>query len=88
MHITIKNEDTGEVEGIICVDRASQTCNVLRADVETLDDLVQLAVAMKVPRVFVTVPPGAVAELESYGWTRVTDLVLMAKKGSNGSKSP
>lgn len=87
MHITLKNEDTGEVEGIICIDRTSQTCNVLLADVENLDDLVQLAFAMKVPRVLVAIPPAAAKELENYGWTKVTDLVLMSKKGSNGSKS-
>lgn len=87
MHITIRNEDTGEVEGVICVDRISQTCNVLHADVENLDDLVQLAVAMKVPRVFVSVPLAAAKELEAYGWSKVTDLVLMSKKGSNGNKS-
>lgn len=85
MHIQIKNEVTGEVEGVLCIDRATRMCTVLQADVESLDDLVQIALAMKVPRILVFVPEAAVAELESYGWTKSTDLVLLQKKGSNGN---
>lgn len=80
MHIVLRNEETGETEGIVCVNRASQTCTVLQADIERLDELVRLALAMKVPRVLLFVPPASVAELESYGWTRVTDLVLLSKQ--------
>lgn len=85
MHIQIKNEATGEVEGVLCIDRATRMCTVLQADVESLDDLVQIALAMKVPKILVFVPEAAVAELESYGWARSTDLVLLQKKGSNGN---
>jgi hypothetical protein len=87
MHITLRNEDTGKVEGVICIDRTSQSCTVLQADAGRLDDLVRLALAMKVTRVLATVPPTAVKELESYGWIKAADLVLMVKEGSNGTKS-
>ena len=87
MHIQIKNETTGEVEGVLCIDRATRMCTVLQADIESLDDLVQIALAMKVPEIFVFVPEAAVAELESYGWAKTPDRVLMYKKGANGSKS-
>lgn len=86
MHITLKNESTGEIEGVICINRESQTCTILRADIEHLDDLVQLASAMKAPRVLLSAPQATVEELESYGWTKVLDLVLMSKKGTNGNK--
>jgi len=87
MHISIRNEDTGEVDGVLCVDRAARTCIVLQADVEKLDDLVQVAFAMKAPEVFVFVPKAAVKELEIYGWTKSSELVLMSKRGANGHKS-
>jgi len=84
VHIILKNPATGEQEGLLCVERATQTCFVLFADIDRLETLVNIAKSQKVPQVMLVVPPGAVEELESLGWHRVENQVLLVK-ATNGS---
>jgi len=86
MHIVLRDEVTGKIEGIVCVDRETQMCTILHASAERLDDLTRIALAMKVPSVLALVPSEAADELESYGWTRATELVLMRKMGATNGK--
>lgn len=79
MHITLKDQVTKEVEGVLCVSRDTQTCIILQADVDRLEDLVAIARAMKVPNVRLIVPEAAVEELEAYGWVPAPGLVVVTK---------
>lgn len=79
MHIILKNQISGEVEGIICVDRTSQSAIVLEGDIEQLDTLCTIAFGMKVPAVRLVVPVAAVEELEALGWVRSPELIVLSK---------
>ena len=81
MHITMRNEESGKVEGVICIDRATQTCTILQFTEKNLDDLVQIARALKVDHILMFAPPEGISELKSYGWAPVTDPILMKKEG-------
>ena len=81
MHIVMKNEESGETEGVVCVTRETQTCIILQADMDNLDDLANIALAMKVPRVLLFVPKDNVKQLEPFGWRKTKDLVLLEKGG-------
>jgi len=81
MHIVMKNEETGETEGVVCVTRSTQTCIILQADMDNIDDLANIALAMKVPRVLLFVPKDNAKDLEPYGWRKVKDLVLLERGG-------
>jgi len=79
MHITITN-DSDEIMGVLCVNRETQTCIVLQADVECLEDLVQIGSSLKAPKVHLFVPKDSVSELEPYGWKRDKSLVVLTKE--------
>lgn len=81
MHIILKSEESGKVEGVVCVDRATQSCTILQHTEANLDDLVRIAQALKVPKILMFASPEYVLELTSYGWEAVTDPVLMKKEG-------
>ena len=79
MHVILKNQVTKEVEGVLCIERESQTAIVLHADIDRLDDLVAIARGLKVPIVRLMVPKAAVEQLDAYGWKPDPDLVVLAK---------
>lgn len=79
MHIILKNQVTKETEGILCIERASQSAIILEGDIERLDEMVQIALAMKVPAVRLVVPEAAVVLLEASGWQRTPGLVVLTK---------
>jgi len=81
MHIILKNESSGKVEGVVCIDRATQSCTILQYTEANLDDLVQIAKALKVDRILMFAPPENIVELKSYGWIPVTDPILMKREG-------
>ena len=79
MHIILKNQVTKETEGILCIERESQSAIILEGDIERLDELVTIALAMKVPAVRLVVPEAAVEQLEALGWKRTPNLVVLSK---------
>jgi hypothetical protein len=79
VHLTVSDEDGNGVRGIICLDRETQICNVLFADIEHINALVDIAKAHKVPVVRVIVSPDAVDDLIALGWRLRKDLVVMTK---------
>jgi hypothetical protein len=79
MHVILKNQVTKETEGIICIERESGTAVILEGDIERLDDMVKIALAMKVPGVQLVVPEAAVEQLESLGWKRAVGQVVLTK---------
>lgn len=88
MHIKTKNEKTGEVNGVLCVDRDTRTGIVLKAEPVSLNSLAQLAFDMKVPEVLIYVDEAEVDDLVSLGWARAEGVVVMARKnGGNNGKS-
>lgn len=79
MHVILKNQLTKDVEGILCIERESQSAIILEGDIERLDELVAIAFAMKVPAVRLVVPAAAVEQLEAFGWKRTPGLVVLSK---------
>ena len=79
MHITITN-DRDEVVGVLCVNRETQTCNIIQGDVEYLEDLVQIGAAMKAPKVLLVTPKEAVKELLPFGWAPAKHLVVLVRE--------
>lgn len=86
MHLRTKDEKTGEVNGVLCVDRDTRTGIVLRADASCLNNLAQLAFDLKAPEVLIYVDETEVDDLVSLGWARAEGMVVMARKagGNNG----
>jgi len=78
MHTILKN-DAGQVEGVLCVDRVSQTAIILQAEIGQLDTLATIAKGMKAPMVQVIIPEVMVVELEAHGWKRDVGMVVMSK---------
>lgn len=85
MHVAISDPETGQSLGTICIDRSTQTCYILQADIEQLDTLVAIARAQKVPQVILVTPIQGVEELQSLGWVIARDKVVMMKGSKNGS---
>lgn len=81
MHITITDPETGEIQGVLCIDRGAGTCFVLDAQLEVLDVLVATAKATNVPGVTLVVPQEAVPELTELGWHVDQDQVVLVKEG-------
>ena len=79
MHIILKNQITQQIEGIICIERESQSAIILEGDIERLHEMVTIAFGMRVPVVRLVVPTAAVLELESLGWERTPDMVVLSK---------
>jgi len=79
MHVILKNQITKDVEGILCIERESQSAIILEGDIERLDELVSIALALKVPVVRLVVPEAAVEQLEAFGWKRSPNLVVLSK---------
>lgn len=82
MHVILKNQVTKDVEGILCIERESQSAIILEGDIERLDELVSIALALKVPVVRLVVPEAAVEQLEAFGWKRTPNLVVLSKAKS------
>ena len=68
VHYTIKNQETEAVEGMICIERNTQTCHVLIATIENIVELVNIAYASKVPVVRFVVPKDLISDLKELGW--------------------
>jgi hypothetical protein len=79
MHVIIKDPATGDVLGTLCVDRASGSCIVLDAELETLGDLAEIARSLKVPSITLVVPKEAISELEAVGWKRDKERVVLTR---------
>lgn len=79
MHVILKNQVTKETEGILCIERESQSAIILEGDIERLDELVTIAFAMKVPAVRLVVPEAAVEQLEAFGWKRTPNFIVLSK---------
>lgn len=79
MHIILKNQVTKETEGIVCIERESQSAIILEGDIDRLEELVAITFAMKVPAVRLVVPTAAVEQLEALGWKRSPGLVVLSK---------
>ena len=82
MHIILQNQTSGETEGILCIERESQSAIILEGDIERLDELVRIAFAMKVPAVRLVVPQAAVEQLEAFGWVRTPSFIVLSKDKS------
>jgi hypothetical protein len=80
MHYIIKNQVSGQIEGILCIERESHTGIILKADIDRLSELVSIARGLKVPSVQLIVPKTITEQLEAYGWKLVTELVVMTKE--------
>lgn len=79
MHVILRGQTSGEVEGIICIERESGSAIILEGDIERLDELVSIAFAMKVPAVRLVVPIAAVEQLEAFGWKRTPSLIVLSR---------
>lgn len=81
MHITIKDPSTGEIVGILCVERPINSCIILSCDVDHLSEIISIARAMKVDSIRMTVPESIVSELKESGWRIAEKLVVLVKNG-------
>jgi len=79
MHIQVR-DDNGELLGDLHISREMQSAQILQAELDILDELVQISRAQNVPMVTIMVPTESVRELESLGWTKSESLVVMYKE--------
>ena len=80
MHLILKNPSTGQIEGMLCIERSVRTCYILTAEIGQLDSLVRIAQAQKAPEVRLVIPRDAMSELLPLGWNEAVDLVVMTKE--------
>jgi hypothetical protein len=79
MHIQIR-DDNGELLGDLYISREIQKAQILQAELDILDELVQIARAQNVPVVTIMVPLGAIKEMESLGWSLSKESYVMFKE--------
>jgi len=83
MHIIISDQyDKESTPSVMCVDRAAHSCTILRAEVEKIDTLVNMARALKAPyvRVVIAVDDEAATKVfESLGFKHAGALIVMEK---------
>lgn len=82
MHIHLEDQENGATL-VVCVERATQTCMVLKGDESLLQRALQLAASLKVPSLRIIVHSDAVASFKQQGWQE-TDFVLMEQRFNNG----
>lgn len=83
LHIILKDPTTNQVEGVLCVDRDSNSCQILSGDIERLTELANIGHALKAGQVKLITPAETQEELESLGW-KVSPTLIVMTKGSNG----
>jgi ABC-type branched-subunit amino acid transport system substrate-binding protein len=82
MHIVLKDPETGQEQGILCLERKAQTAIVIYSDADKLELLVQIAKAQKVPQIFLIVPSDRADELIDQGWHVAEEHMLMVRPGN------
>ena len=76
MHVIFRNDD-GELLGDLHISRETQQSTILHADVDVIDELIQISRAHNVPKVTLMVPHNSIEEMEALGWTKDPDLIVM-----------
>ena len=79
MHVQIRN-DNGELLGDLHISREMQSAQIMYADIELLEQLVQIARSQNVPLVTLMVPVDGVHQMVSLGWKVSDEQVVMYRK--------
>ena len=81
MHVQIRN-DNGELLGDLHISREMQSAQIMYAEIECLEQLVQIARSQNVPLVTIIAPNDdqSYVQMESLGWRESTDLIVMYKE--------
>lgn len=79
MHIQVRS-DNGDLLGDLHISREMQSAQIMQADIEILEQLVQIARSQNVPTVTIIVPVDGVEQLTSLGWLVADTQVVMYRK--------
>jgi hypothetical protein len=75
MHLTFTDQLSGD-SVTLCIDRSTQTCNVLKGNSDMLEQALNTAAAMHVGVAHIIVDRPSVPELEACGWVEVPLVVM------------
>lgn len=84
MHIHVDDQETGATL-VLCVERETRTCVILRGDITLLERALSVASSMKVGVVRMIVHTNAIKDLEAQGWRVVPEHVVVERRYINGS---
>ena len=79
MHVQIRT-DNGDLVGDMHISREMQSCQILQADEEVLDELVQISRSFNVPMVTIMVPVDGAADMAALGWEYSASYVVMYRE--------